>query len=78
MFGKLFWLAASLDGLISGKPKYDISNIGLIEIKCHKSKNTKINVVVHDQPKSCKFCSKTSEPTDCNFIIKEAVTSIFL
>ena len=47
---KLFWLAATLDGLVSDKSNEDIRQIGLIEIKCPKSKkNSKINDLVHDQ-----------------------------
>lgn len=49
MFEKLFRLTASLDGLISGKSKHNISNKRLVKIKCHKSKNIKINIVVYDQ-----------------------------
>ena len=47
---KLFWLAASQDGLVSDKSNEDVRQIGLIEIKCPKSKKkSKINDLVHDQ-----------------------------
>ena len=45
---KLFWLAASPDGLVSDKLNEDVGQIGLIKIKCPKSKqNNKINDPVH-------------------------------
>ena len=45
---KLFWLAASPDGLVSDKLNEDVRQIGLIKIKCPKSKqNNKINDPVH-------------------------------
>ena len=41
---KLFWLAASPDGLVSDKSNENVRQIGLIEIKCPKTKkNSKIN-----------------------------------
>ena len=41
---KLFWLAASPNVLVSDKSNEDVRQIGLIEIKCPKSKkNSKIN-----------------------------------
>ena len=47
---KLFWLAASPDDLVSDKSNEDVRQIGLIEIKCPRSKkNSKINDLVHDQ-----------------------------
>ena len=47
---KLFWLAASPDGLVSDKSNEDVRQIGLIEIKCPKSKkNSKVNDMAHDQ-----------------------------
>ena len=46
---KLFWLAASPNVLVSDKSNEDVRQIGLIEIKCPKSKkNSKINDLVHD------------------------------
>ena len=46
---KLVWLVVSPDGLVSGKSNEDVRQIGLIEIKCPKSKkNSKINALVHD------------------------------
>ena len=53
---KLFWLAASPDGLVSDKSNEDVRQIGLIEIKCPKSKkNSKINDLVHDQSFYVKY-----------------------
>ena len=53
---KLFWLAASPDDLYSGKSNEDVRQIGLIEIKCPKSKqNSKINDLIHDQSLSVKY-----------------------
>ena len=53
---KLFWLAASPDGLVSEKPNEDVRQIGLIEIKFPKSKkNSKINDLVHDQSFYVKY-----------------------
>ena len=46
----MFWLAASPDGLVSDKSNEDVRQIGLIEVKCPKSKkNGKINDLVRDQ-----------------------------
>ena len=46
---QLFWLPASPGSLASDKSNKDISEIGLIEIKCPKSiTNSKINDLVHD------------------------------
>ena len=53
---KLFWVAASPDGLVSDKSNEDVRQIGLIEIKCPKSKkNSKINDLVHDQSFYVKY-----------------------
>ena len=53
---KLFWLAASRDDLVSGKSNEDVQQIGLIEIKCPKSKkNSKINDLVHGQSFYVKY-----------------------
>ena len=53
---KLFWLAASPDGLVSDKSNEDVRKIGLIEIKCPKSKkNSKIDDLVHDQSFYVKY-----------------------
>ena len=53
---KLFWLAASPDGLVSDKSIEDVRQIGLIEIKCPRSKtNSKINDLVHDQSFYVKY-----------------------
>ena len=53
---KLLWLAASPDGLVSDKSNEDVGQIGLIEIKCPKSKkNSKINDLVHDQSFHVKY-----------------------
>ena len=53
---KLFWLAASPDGLVSDKSNEDVRQIGLTEIKCPKSKkNSKINDLVHDQSFYVKY-----------------------
>ena len=52
----MFWLAASPDGLVSDKSNEDVRQIGLIEIKCPKSKkNSKINDLVHDQSFYVKY-----------------------
>ena len=46
---KFFCLTVSPDGLVSDKLNEDVRQIGLIEIKCPKSKkNSKINDLVHD------------------------------
>ena len=43
-------MAASPGGLVSDKSNEDVRQIGLIEIKCPKSKkNSKINDLIHDQ-----------------------------
>ena len=53
---KLFWLAESPDGLVSDKSNEDVRQIGLIEVKCPKSKkNSKINDLVHDQSFYVKY-----------------------
>ena len=53
---KLFWLAESPDGLVSDKSNEDVRQIGLIEVKCPKSKkNSKINDLVHDQSFNVKY-----------------------
>ena len=53
---KLFWLAESPDGLVSDKSNEDVRQIGLIEIKCPKSKkNSKISDLVHDQSFNVKY-----------------------
>ena len=53
---KLFWLAASPDGLVSDKSNEDVRQIGLIEVKCPKSKkNGKINDLVRDQSFYVKY-----------------------
>ena len=53
---KLFWLAASPDGLVSDKSNKDVRQIELIEIKCPKSKkNSKINDLVHDHSFYVKY-----------------------
>ena len=53
---KLFWLAASPDGLVSDKSNEDVRQIGLIEIKCPKSKkNSKISDLLHDQSFYVKY-----------------------
>ena len=46
----LFWLAASPDGVVSDQPNEDVRQIGLMEIKCPKSKkSSKINDLAQDQ-----------------------------
>ena len=53
---KLFWLAASPDSLVSDKSNEDVRQIGLIEIKCPKSKkNSKISDLLHDQSFYVKY-----------------------
>ena len=47
---KLVWLAASPDGLASDKSNEHVKQMGLIKVKCPKSKkNNKINDLVHEQ-----------------------------
>ena len=49
-------MAASPEGLVSDKSNEDARQIGLIEIKCLKSKkNSKINDLVHDQSFYVKY-----------------------
>ena len=49
-------MAASPDGLVSDKSNEDARQIGLIEIKCPKSKKSgKINDQVHDQSFYVKY-----------------------
>ena len=53
---KLFWLAASPDGLVPDKSNEDVRQIRLIKITCPKSKkNSKINDLAHDQSFNVKY-----------------------
>ena len=53
---KLFRLASSSDGLVSDRSNEDVRQIGLMGIKCPKSKqNSKINDLVHDQSFYVKY-----------------------
>ena len=59
---KLFWLAASPDDLVSDMSNDNISKIGLIEIKCPKSKkNSKISCLVNDQSFYVKYEDRVPE-----------------
>ena len=53
---KLVWLAASPDGLASDKSSEHVKQMGLIVVKCPKSKkNNKINDLVHEQSFYVKY-----------------------
>ena len=59
---KLFWLAASPDDLVSDMSNDIIIKIGLIEIKCPKSKkSSKINDLVNDQSFYVKYEDRVPE-----------------